>query len=87
MEQLLDVRALEPPEPLEQILDALVDLPEDDWLRVLHRRDPIPLYPMLREMGYRWQTTFIELDHFEILIWPRDLQLPEDTFGQGGGSA
>jgi hypothetical protein len=33
VEQRLDVRDLEPPLPLERILDALDELAQEDWLR------------------------------------------------------
>lgn len=80
MEQRLDVSGLEPPEPLERILDALADLPEGDWLRVRHRREPHPLYGMLRNMDYRWYTVARSPDDFEILIWPASLgAAPPDT--------
>ena len=77
MEQIIDVSELEPPEPLEHILDALADLPQGDWLRVRHRRDPVPLYRMLKEMGYRWNTRCLAPEQFEILIWPVDMPAPE----------
>lgn len=70
MEQRLDVSALQPPEPLERILDALADLPAGDWLRVRHHREPHPLYGMLRNMDYHWHTISHGPDDFEILIWP-----------------
>jgi len=83
MEQVIDVSDLEPPEPLERILDALADLPPGAWLRVLHRRDPVPLYRMLRDMGYYWETTSPVPGRFEILIWPEDLVLPDGVAGRG----
>ena len=43
MERVLDVSDLEPPEPLERILDALDQLGTGDWLHVRHRREPFPL--------------------------------------------
>jgi uncharacterized protein (DUF2249 family) len=52
----LDVRDLAPPEPLERVLDALADLPPGDRLLVHHRREPFPLYDLLRRMGYAWRT-------------------------------
>ena len=82
MEQSIDVSALEPPEPLEQVLDALADLPVGDWLRVRHRRDPVPLYRMLKDMGYRWETVCLAPEHFEILIWPADMPQPEGAGAQ-----
>ena len=69
MEQILDVSDLEPPEPMERILDTLADIPEDDWLLVRHRRDPVPLYRILTDMGYQWRTERLAPGRFEILIW------------------
>lgn len=75
-EQLIDVSQLEPPEPMERIMDALADLPESAWLRVRHRRDPVPLYRLLRNMGYAWDTRCVNPGQYEILIWPQDMQPP-----------
>lgn len=77
MEHRLDVSGLEPPEPLELILDALADLPESDWLHVKHRREPYPLYGMLRNMGYLWRTRADDIDGFEIMIWPEHRRPPQ----------
>lgn len=79
MEQRIDVSALEPPEPLERILDSLADLPSGQWLRVRHRRDPVPLYRMLKDMGYLWYTERLSPEHFEILIWPVGMPDPRGT--------
>lgn len=68
MEQQVDVRNLEPPVPLERILDALDLLPESDWLRVRHNREPYPLYSMLRQMDFDWDTKWSEGDCI-IRIW------------------
>jgi uncharacterized protein (DUF2249 family) len=54
---------------MERILDALADLPPGDRLCVLHRREPYPLYDMLRRMGYRWEISS-EDDRYRILISP-----------------
>lgn len=69
MDQLLDVRSLAPPEPLERVLDALATLAEGDRLRVLLPREPFPLYDLLRRMGYLWRTESAP-GRFELLIWP-----------------
>ena len=45
-------------------------------MRVTHRREPHPLYDMLRHMGYRWLTTCRAIGRYEILIWPRDRPPP-----------
>jgi hypothetical protein len=76
MERLLDVRDLEPPEPLERILAALADLGEDDWLRVRHRREPYPLYGLLRNMDFLWRGLWSN-GELEILIWPANRPAPD----------
>lgn len=83
-EQLIDVSALEPPEPMERIIDALADLPEGGWLRVMHRRNPTPLYRMLRDMGYRWEMRNPGPGRFEILIWPESQDHPDAAGGRRG---
>lgn len=71
MDRELDVSDLEPPAPLERILDALMDLRPGDRLAVRHRRLPYPLFDMLRRMGHRYETTGAE-GAYRILIWPSD---------------
>ena len=70
MERVLDVSDLEPPEPLERILDALDQLGTGDWLHVRHRREPFPLYGFLQRLGYAWKTERTGEAAFDILIWP-----------------
>ena len=77
MEHCIDLRGLEPPEPLERILDTLADLPESDWLRVKYRREPYPLYGMLRNMACRWHCRTDDTNGFEIIIWPENQGPPE----------
>ena len=63
----LDVRGLEPPEPMHRILDALGRDP-GAALRVRIHREPYPLYELLHEQGYRYRTTHLQDGSFEILI-------------------
>ncbi|HJX11124.1 MAG TPA: DUF2249 domain-containing protein, partial [Candidatus Binatia bacterium] len=55
-ERVLDVSDLPPPEPLEQVTAALGNLAPGDYLRILHRREPLLLYPWLEEHGFVWST-------------------------------
>jgi uncharacterized protein (DUF2249 family) len=48
----LDVRGLEPPQPMVRVLDALERLGDDQRLEVLHDRRPVFLYPQLDERGF-----------------------------------
>ncbi|MBU6504273.1 MAG: DUF2249 domain-containing protein [Betaproteobacteria bacterium] len=66
---ILDVRELEPPEPLEKVLEALCVLEEGQRIRMIHHRDPHPLYPILQREGFEHETRFTDDGVVEILIW------------------
>jgi uncharacterized protein (DUF2249 family) len=76
VERQLDVRDLEPPEPLERILDALDHLAEEDWLRARLRREPFPLYGFLQRLGYAWRTERYGEAAFDVVIWPATSRAP-----------
>ncbi len=63
----LDVRGLDPPEPMVRILERLQRAP-DSPLRVRIHREPFPLYELLLEQGYRWRCNSLADGSFEILI-------------------
>ena len=48
----LDVRGLEPPEPLVRILEALTQLPAGTELEARTDRRPMHLYAQLRRRGF-----------------------------------
>jgi uncharacterized protein (DUF2249 family) len=55
LEQIkLDVSDLLPPEPMTQILLALSKLTPAQYLTVLHRRQPFPLYEKLLSTGWQY---------------------------------
>jgi uncharacterized protein (DUF2249 family) len=82
VEHVLDVRDLEPPEPLGRILDALDRMGAADWLRVRHRREPFPLYNLLRNQDFLWRGRW-RGDEFELLIWRAGATAPASP-GAGG---
>jgi uncharacterized protein (DUF2249 family) len=47
----LDVRGLEPPQPMVQVLQAIEALAPGERLEVRHDRRPVLLYPLLEERG------------------------------------
>ncbi len=65
----LDVCGLEPPEPLEQIMDALARLAPDQCLCVLIDREPYPLYSILADRNFIYRPTMRADYRYEILIW------------------
>ncbi len=54
MVKKLDVRDLEPPQPLFEVLGALEELKEGETLEVLGRKPFVNLIPRLEEMGYQY---------------------------------
>ena len=76
MERRLDVSDLEPPEPMERILDALDEMPAGDCLRVRHRREPYPLYNILRNMDFSWRTAWKD-GALDLLIWHEGQPQPD----------
>jgi hypothetical protein len=66
-ERVLDLRGLEPPEPLMRVFAALDEAP-DRPLRVRFPREPFPLYVMLQAGGWTRRTTHCEDGSFEVLI-------------------
>lgn len=74
-EFLLDVSTLEPCEPLQQILATLPQLSNGDYIRVLHRMEPHPLYPLLTKQGYAWMMQTGKQTPIELFIWQQgDMQ-------------
>jgi uncharacterized protein (DUF2249 family) len=53
----MDVRGLEPPQPMVQILQKLVDLGPGAQLLVRHHREPVLLYDKLALRGYSARCT------------------------------
>jgi uncharacterized protein (DUF2249 family) len=78
VDRVIDVSDLPAPEPLERTLDALCKLSQGDRLLLRHRRQPFPLYDMLRRMGYRWQVTGEDGD-WRILIEPFSVSSAADS--------
>ena len=64
----LDVRGLPPPEPFENIMNALQTLTTGETLRVHIHREHFPFYELLRDTGHTWQTTALADGDFEIMI-------------------
>lgn len=65
---LLDCRGLEPPEPLERVLEAISHIGPDERVLMLLEREPFPLYRILQQNGYTYRSTARDDGVFEILI-------------------
>ena len=64
----LDVRGLEPPEPMLRTLAALETLPADHTLVQVNARVPQFLLPILAERGFTWETDESPADHVIVRI-------------------
>jgi TusA-related sulfurtransferase len=69
-EIVIDARGLEPPEPLEKVMQALALLRPGQSIRLLLHREPFPLYPLLAERGYGHATRMEADGSYVILIHP-----------------
>lgn len=76
-EYLLDVSTLEPCEPLQRILATLPQLSSGHYIRVLHRMEPHPLYPLLAQQGYVWAIQIGQHTPVELFIWQQGDQQAE----------
>jgi len=65
----LDVRGLEPPEPLVRTLAALETLPEDHQLVQINARVPQFLLPMLAERGFACEVDSSDAEEVRVRIW------------------
>ena len=69
-EILVDARGLEPPEPMEKVMQTLALLRPGQTIRMLLHREPFPLYAILAERGYRHETRMEADGSYVILIRP-----------------
>ena len=66
---VLDLRGLEPPQPLQRALEALVQLPANGTLTIHTDRRPMLLYPKLEERGFRYESAEAPAGGFLTRIW------------------
>jgi len=74
----IDARDLEPPEPLEMVMQALALLRPGQSIRLLLPREPFPLYPLLAARGYGHEMQMEADGSYVILIRQADAP-PEAT--------
>lgn len=67
---LIDARWLEPPEPMEKVMQALARLHPGQSIRLLLHREPFPLYALLADQGYQHATRMEADGSYVILIHP-----------------
>ncbi len=65
----INVKDLPPPKPMVKILTALSSLESHQVLKVLHRREPFPLYEKLLEANWHYRCDKIADDDFVLYIF------------------
>lgn len=67
-DRTLDVRDIEG-EPFGDIMAALAELPADESLLLVNSFEPKPLYDVIEERGYEYETTNPESEVWHVEIW------------------
>jgi uncharacterized protein (DUF2249 family) len=65
---VVDARFMEPPEPFVRTMEMLDTLKPDERMLLLLFREPHPLYKVLRQNGYTYESELRPDGTFEILI-------------------
>lgn len=65
---VIDVRGLEPPEPMIRILEALPQITPGSTLLVHHHREPLLLYEKLDSQGFAHRVEKVAEDYYRIWI-------------------
>lgn len=71
-DRVIDVRGLEPPLPLENVLEEAARLEAGQRLHVIHTREPCLLYPLLAKRGFDHATLTSGDELFEFLVWRKN---------------
>ncbi|MDQ1363689.1 MAG: hypothetical protein QG652_1551 [Pseudomonadota bacterium] len=69
IEILLDAHEMQPPAPMELALDALQKLQAGEYIKMIHRMQPFPLYNILYDNGFTYKAVPGKVSAFDIYIW------------------
>lgn len=67
--ETLDARSIDD-EPFGAIMGALEDLDENESLLLINSFEPEPLYSVLADRGFIYETTQVETDEWHVKIEP-----------------
>lgn len=75
-ELLIDVSEYDPPQPFEEVIQLLLQMKAGEYIRMLHRKKPLPLLQFLQDNGFDFKITHDEslscdLVLWEIIIWDK----------------
>ena len=83
-EILLDATAMEPPEPLQQAISILQQLEPGQYLRMLHRHLPYPLFESCQQLEISYRHFTGRQNECVILFWRSDDTATAELCGQIG---
>lgn len=66
---MLDVRGMEPPEPLEKVLQTIETFGDGDRLTLVIDCRPQPLFRILERSGFAYREQAGTASRYEITIW------------------
>ena len=78
-EVTLDVRGMEPPEPLQRVLEAIDGFVQGDRLRLIIDCMPHPLFRVLERNGYCHREEPGTESLYEVTIWRSGGRSPADA--------
>lgn len=68
-EHLLDAREMEPPEPFEKACDILAQLNPGEYLKMIHRRVPYPLFDTCNQLSLQHAVKEIAAQQYQVIIF------------------
>ena len=78
-EVTIDVSELQPPEPMEIVLEQLDKIKAGQYIRMIHRMQPHPLYNILMDNGFRYKVDETQ-GLINIYIWKGTDKEAEEHF-------
>ena len=71
-EIICDVQELPAPEPMQKILAVVADVGVGEYVRMMHRMEPHPLYAVLEDMGFQHILYLDGEAPYEIMIYNKN---------------
>lgn len=87
-ELFINVSEYDPPKPLEEVIELLRIMKKGEYIRMLHRKKPLPLLQLLQDNGFDFKMkdkqplkneALLTSALWEIIIWKKD-DLPVNDF-------
>ncbi len=68
-ELFINVSEYDAPKPFEKVLQLVAEMKDGEYIRMLHRKKPLPLVQMLQENGFECRILPGQQTQWEIIIW------------------